>query len=58
MLIIKMHYKHCKAKQLSIDKKFLRGEAYALIKTNDILIESGEYNSENIVTDAVIKIAL
>ncbi|MGC4102663.1 tetratricopeptide repeat-containing sensor histidine kinase [Ferruginibacter sp.] len=45
-----------KARQLSVQKKFARGEAYALIKMNDVLIESGNYNSDKIAADAVIRI--
>jgi two-component system sensor histidine kinase UhpB len=45
-----------KAKKISVEKNFLFGEAYALIKSNDILIESGDNSYGSINPDAVIKI--
>jgi two-component system sensor histidine kinase UhpB len=45
-----------KAKKISTEKRFLRGEAYALIKSNDILIESSDNRYGHIDAGAVIKI--
>ncbi len=45
-----------KAKKLSVDKLFLYGEAWALIKANDILIESGDSRLGSINPADVIKI--
>src|SRR4051812_6077222 len=45
-----------KAKKLSVDKNFSRGEAYAIIKANDILLESGDNKYGSIDPFAVIKI--
>jgi two-component system sensor histidine kinase UhpB len=44
-----------KARKISADKNFLRGEAYALIKLNDVLIESGDNKYGSIDAGTVIK---
>lgn len=44
------------AKTISIEKNYPRGEAYALIKTADILIEKGDYDSAKNLPEAIGKL--
>ncbi len=47
----------CKqAMTASIEKKYFKGEAYSLIKTADIFIEKGDYDSAKSLPAAVLKI--
>lgn len=45
-----------KAKELSAQKNYLRGEAYSIIKITDILIEKGEYHTAADLPESVFKI--
>ncbi len=45
-----------KAKAISVEKKYLRGEAYSLIKTADIFIEKGDYDAAKHIPAAIFKV--
>jgi signal transduction histidine kinase len=45
-----------KAKAISVEKKYLRGEAYSLIKTADIFIEKGDYDAAKYLPAAIFKV--